>query len=703
MSIAFENILFELICFIAFFTICVGLSKFRCTKRRSALILAASVAVGLVIQLVILLTASNAVGLALTLLPLTVYLPVIVAVHVLAKGGFASAVAAWSMGLLAPYILNLFRELIREIWVHQLLSADYMRPVLLGSLILGTLLAFAALRFCRKPFQTFEFQDRYVWLIVPVVLFFLLISYFESLTFDPFLAFLVFVIVLITFVFLIKFLHIAMSEQNARASEQEVAKQLNIQKQELLRISQKVEQGQIYRHDMRHHLLVLRDLVKSGKTEDMQEYIDSLDARITNLEEEQYCNNAPVNAVLSTYVGKAKQKGIQIEVKADIPKELPVDPFDVCTILANALDNAVAACCGNQRERWIYISVSLHENENISVSIRNPCETPVKFGEDGLPVSQNGEGHGFGLKSIDVVVKKYNGLLRCTFNNGVFQLNTVLFPPDSVSPAAKPSAVAKNAASHVAVSLLLAVCLLNFLPNTMQTAAALPAVGNVIRMLDVHSYHAYFSWGSSDLQVNAPQVSSDPVLPSPSGVDDMNQKMEDYIKAVEDEFLYQFSRRYNGYVASDTGYNILRDDEHLLSVQFYTTVNMGGSFEYTRCFTLDKTSGTILTLADLFAEGSDYVSAISADILRQMEEQVAAGEADYFIPGGIFSDEECFQAIDPDQDFYLDENNRLIIVFEEYEVAPGSAGAPKFAVEPEVLQEILRQPSMLSQAEQEAE
>lgn len=220
---------------------------------------------GLVVQLVILLTAPNAAGLVLTLLPLTAYLPVIIAVHILAKGGFASAVAAWSMGLLAPYILNLFRELIREIWVHQEFASDYMQPVLLGALILGTLLIFAALRFCRKPFQTFEFQDRYVWLIVPVILFFLLISYFESLTFDPFIAFLVFVIVLITFAFLIKFLHVAMSEQNARASEQEVAKQLNIRKQELLRINQKVEQGQIYRHDMRHHLFVLRDLPKAEK------------------------------------------------------------------------------------------------------------------------------------------------------------------------------------------------------------------------------------------------------------------------------------------------------------------------------------------------------------------------------------------------------------------------------------------------------
>ena len=80
----------------------------------------------------------------------------------------------------------------------------------------------------------------------------------------------------------------------------------------------------------------------------------------------------------------------------------------------------------------------------------------------------------------------------------------------------------------------------------------------------------------------------------------------------------------------------------------------------------------------------------------ESREQVAAGEADYFIPGGIWSESECFKEIDGDQNFYIDENNRLVILFEEYEVAPGSAGMPQFTVESEILQSLLRQPSVLS-------
>ena len=116
LPIAPENIVYELICFAAFVSVCIGLLKLRYSKKISALILTGSIAVAAVIQMSILLTAANPVQQMLTLFPVTAYLPVIIAVHILAKGGFAAAVAAWSFGLAVPYILNLFRTLMRQIW-----------------------------------------------------------------------------------------------------------------------------------------------------------------------------------------------------------------------------------------------------------------------------------------------------------------------------------------------------------------------------------------------------------------------------------------------------------------------------------------------------------------------------------------------------------------------------------------------------------
>lgn len=158
---------------------------------------------------------------------------------------------------------------------------------------------------------------------------------------------------------------------------------------------------------------------------------------------------------------------------------------------------------------------------------------------------------------------------------------------------------------------------------------------------------------------------------------------------MESEFIWYAFRRYNGYVGMDVTSQVLRDDEEYLVIRFDGVLNAGGSGQYSRCITLDKGSGEILELGDLFAEGTDYVGVISEEILSQMTAAVEAGEADYFVPGGIWSDEECFESIDPNQNFYVDEDGDLVIIFEEYEVAPGSMGSPEFNIDRELLKDIL--------------
>jgi hypothetical protein len=103
----------------------------------------------------------------------------------------------------------------------------------------------------------------------------------------------------------------------------------------------------------------------------------------------------------------------------------------------------------------------------------------------------------------------------------------------------------------------------------------------------------------------------------------------------------------------------------------------------------------MLELSDLFQPETKYVSAISREIKAQMAEQNNAGTAAFFLPGGIWSDEECFQSIAPDQNFYINDENQLVIVFDEYEVAPGSMGTPEFVIPTEFLNGMLVQPSFL--------
>ena len=139
----------------------------------------------------------------------------------------------------------------------------------------------------------------------------------------------------------------------------------------------------------------------------------------------------------------------------------------------------------------------------------------------------------------------------------------------------------------------------------------------------------------------------------------------------------------------DVTSEVLRNDEEYLVVEFTGVLNAGGSGEYSRCVTLDKATGGILQLSDLFMPGTDYIGVISADIIGQMTAEVEAGTGDCFVPGGIWTEEEWFRSIAPDQNFYVNTDGDLVILFEEYEVAPGSMGTPEFTVEREVFEHIL--------------
>ena len=50
----------------------------------------------------------------------------------------------------------------------------------------------------------------------------------------------------------------------------------------------------------------------------------------------------------------------------------------------------------------------------------------------------------------------------------------------------------------------------------------------------------------------------------------------------------------------------------------------------------------------------------------------------------------CFKEISPEQNFYINEENQLVIVFDEYEVASGNMGMPEFVIPGGLLEDIAR-------------
>ncbi len=217
----------------------------------------------------------------------------------------------------------------------------------------------------------------------------------------------------------------------------EGACQLDIQRRDYRAIQQKMELGRMFRHDTRHHLLVLDGMLQQGDTASARQYIQSLRGKIASLSETNWCANHAVNAVLSGYIVQAEEAGCQMKVKIRIPRTLPYGELDLCIILANALENAVQACRDNgEGDRWINVQLEMTDTLRFTLSVENACPQPVLFDENGFPVPTGqapGE-HGLGLRSVRALIDRYGGLFRCRWEDGQFNLRAVLFPPETNKP-----------------------------------------------------------------------------------------------------------------------------------------------------------------------------------------------------------------------------------------------------------------------------
>ena len=175
---------------------------------------------------------------------------------------------------------------------------------------------------------------------------------------------------------------------------------------------------------------------------------------------------------------------------------------------------------------------------------------------------------------------------------------------------------------------------------------------------------------------------------SEDGVKAVNQDME----ATVEELIRQFEDTLSeeGYHGLHVTQEVVTDNERYYTVKLSVLETEASGCEHNQFYTIEKQTGNVVTLEDLFAEGSDYISAISENIKTQMKEQMAADEGVIYFLDNDDMPEFNFQGITEQTNFYFNEKNELVIAFDEYEVAPGSMGAPEFVIPQEVTAAILK-------------
>ncbi len=678
------NFLVESIVLLSYILICAALFKRRFSRLVTVLVFGAAGIVITGVQTAIIVSGEET--LMLTLLPLTAYLPFSAVLFFLSDSGIFETAAVCSVGTLGVLILKSLQKILMASTGMDMEKPGYVLHIMISAVValVAAGLVFIAFHSIGGAFRFCVIENRQtrlpvyagICLSLPVIMIFLMVFYLLNSTTNIILLIFTMLIALSIFFIIAKLLNSQAELLRAKRSERELSEYIDLQRRGYDRVVRKMEAVREYRHDMRHHLAVIEGLAKQGDCGMIVEYTSKLNGSFGESANINYCKNPEINAVLSEYISRAESAGCRITRNLVLPEMLPFEEQDVCLVLANAVENAINACSELPEEkRYINISAEYKDGHRLLVSVENPCSHTPRFDENGLPVTdKRSDEHGIGLRSVKRIAEKYNGFLRCMLENGEFVFHAALFYDNSTSArkARDTGSIPKRAASSLLGLGVGGLIMLNAMPSAAEAASALLSVNiRTINSLDL-------GWGSNSISTDSPEFDG-------NGAEELNSAVNNYTDEAKEKFLWYFNRRYNGYVAEDMRYTVIRDDEKYFIAQFNVTVNAGGSLDYSRWIVFDKNAGKVMELSDLFKDGSDYIGTISAEILEQMIFKNEHEGGGFFVEG-----EDAFTEISGDANFYIDSFDRLVIVFDEYEVAPGFMGSPEFIIPNRVLEEIAR-------------
>lgn len=271
----------------------------------------------------------------------------------------------------------------------------------------------------------FEFYIYPIVLLIVIVVF-VIISYQNDLTYQ---SNIVIAVSSIALIFMIIVMCILQQQSAKRKSELLELKTMQ-QKQEIENtyfelLEHQNEELQIFVHDMQKHLDNIYKL--SSNFEKSKEYIENLSNDLSDSNKIGKTSNKLLDLIIDKYKYISLKQNIKFETDILSSDLSFIADNDLTSIFNNMLDNAVEAA-EKSTEKRINLAIKSF-GSMLTVDLSNSCDAPPILKHNKLVSTKKEQGlHGYGFKSINKAVKKYDGDIEWDYNENDKTFNiSILF------------------------------------------------------------------------------------------------------------------------------------------------------------------------------------------------------------------------------------------------------------------------------------
>ena len=192
------------------------------------------------------------------------------------------------------------------------------------------------------------------------------------------------------------------------------------------------EETSAFRHDVRNNLSVVAMLMNEGKFDEAKHFIEDMHTSVSALSPKIVTGDEMLDSLIASKMAKMSEESIDFTIDGVADGGMGWKAIDICTVFANALDNAIEACMRTEpdTDRFIRLEIRKTAHQRL-MTLTNTSPDGVdceKLMMNGVHLTSKADKqlHGYGVRNIRKTVEKYGGMTRLSCENGVFRLEMIL-------------------------------------------------------------------------------------------------------------------------------------------------------------------------------------------------------------------------------------------------------------------------------------
>ena len=180
------------------------------------------------------------------------------------------------------------------------------------------------------------------------------------------------------------------------------------------------------RHDLRHHIIELKDKAENGKTEELLKYLNEMENDIPGSAKYSRSGKYEIDSLVNYILGEAESQLKDLNVNIKLPEDLDINIYKLNVVLGNILENAVRGA-KNSDEKKLDLYMDVRQGAlYIEVANSYSGELSAKNGE--LISTQKGkEKHGLGLKNVRRIIQDQDGEMTIAAENNIFDVKILMY------------------------------------------------------------------------------------------------------------------------------------------------------------------------------------------------------------------------------------------------------------------------------------